>query len=328
MIREAIGPRVTEYVKDVFAVEKFEVSSGYLEQIRISANKLDSASDLFEASVFRLDAGVTITDFSPILLRRFGAAMQRQGLAKRTIRNNLKNIVAIWRFAYRRGDVMLPVALDDIPKVLVEKSMPKAWSVEEVSRICEACMRAPTLRGWGPLHWLALVLLCYDTSLRIGTVRKLTLAALSRGGVYAPANTQKNREETFHELHPETLEALRRMKRLDQCRLLPYPFAEGTLWRQFKRLILIPAGLPCTRNDLFHKLRRTSYTYVSAILGREEATRHAHHKSDLSSSYEDPVLKRLIQGKPGAIDVLPRPRWDSNADRKAISGRPGALQTE
>jgi len=84
--------------------------------------------------------------------------------------------------------------------------------------------------------------------------------------------------------------------------LFPWNHRRNYLQRCFKE-ILADAGLPNSRRDLFHKIRRTSYTQTYIALGKDAASEHAGHTTDMSAVY----LDRTKFDRPRAIDVLPRP---------------------
>lgn len=114
---------------------------------------------------------------------------------------------------------------------------------------------------------------------------------------------KKGRRDTVHRLHPSTLEVLNRISPKTGL-LFNWPFHRDELWRRFSREILIPAGLPATRRDKFHRVRRTSYTMVAKAYGIAAASEHAAHKQDLSRFYLDTSL--LERQNP--LDALPRPK--------------------
>lgn len=126
------------------------------------------------------------------------------------------------------------------------------------------------------------------------------------------ARIQKGGQTTAHQLSQQAHAAIIAM--LDQRddssgdRLFAWPFRLDHIWRAYRRDVLRPAGLPVGRRDLFHRIRRTSYSLVAATQGVEAATRHAAHKSDLSRFY----LDRSHLEAPQPIDALPRLSMQSN----------------
>jgi hypothetical protein len=151
-----------------------------------------------------------------------------------------------------------------------------------------------------------LILLVYDTSLRIGCLLRSKLSQLnpSENRLLVPGELQKGRADTWQPLHPNTVRLLLQIHRKPgDDRLIPWPFSEGHIWKKYEADVLIPAGLPFSHRDKFHRIRRTSYTMVAKAFGIAAASEHAAHKQDLSRFYLDTSL--LDHHNP--LDALPRP---------------------
>lgn len=114
------------------------------------------------------------------------------------------------------------------------------------------------------------------------------------------AETQKQRADQLFRLHPDCSEAIERIWVPERKLLFPWDHSLSTFYRHFKA-ILVQAGLPHSRRDLFQRIRRTTYSYCK--LGGIDAGSQLGHHSDMSRFYEDP----LITGQRQACDVLPRP---------------------
>lgn len=250
-----------------------------------------------------------VTDFNVPNISRFLRWYREQGRAPRTCNDKLEALMRVWRFAYRKR--YCAEKPKRIKKFRVLKHQPRAWRAEEIGRMLAQCQQVQPRRGWTPLHWVALVLVIYDTSLRIGCLMKVPRAAfdVTAGTLTVPAELQKGKVETIQKLHPQTIEVL---KQLPPSELLfPWPWSTGggAVQLRFRREILEPAGLSATRKDCFHKIRRTSYTYTYHLLGPHAASEHAAHSSDLSSNYLDRQLLQELSQQPAPIAVLPRPEF-------------------
>jgi hypothetical protein len=107
------------------------------------------------------------------------------------------------------------------------------------------------------VFWPALILVIYDTGLRITALTSIPMADvdLARGWVTVRADLQKQKAEQVFELHPDTIACLAKMP-VGRAMLFPLPIRLPAL-RERLRKLLIQAGLRATRYDLFHKLRRT-----------------------------------------------------------------------
>lgn len=224
-------------------------------------------------------------------------ALRDAGRSVKTIRNYRQAIL----YLLAEAGVHIDPQLIRPPRNV--RRLPTAWTLEQLSALIRACRAAPTRRGWGPSHWEALTLTIYDTSLRIGCLLRADMAHLdeSTGTLYVPGEHHKGRDDTIQPLHADTVRLIVSLERHDS-RMFPWPFTRRQIWKQFGE-ILTAAGLPSTRRDKFHRLRRTSYTYVARSHGVAVASEHAAHKTDLSSYYLD---KRLID-RPNPLHSLPRP---------------------
>ena len=222
--------------------------------------------------------------------------LRDSGKSAKTIRSYRQAILYLMHAAGLRVD-----ARDVRPPRNVRRR-PTAWTVEELGRLVSACRSAPWRSGWGPPHWEALTLTAYDTGLRIGTLLLADVAHLDGVTLYVPGEHQKGREDAVHHLHPDTSRLLLSLPRTDS-RMFPWPFCRRVIWKHYGE-ILRRAGLPDTSRDKFHKLRRTSYTYVAKEHGIAAASEHAAHKSDLSAYY----LDKSHLNRPNPLEALPRPK--------------------
>jgi|GEM_PF-938606 len=242
--------------------------------------------------------------------------------ANHTINNARCVLIALWRHAWRKRKLAeLP---RDVVKFPTAKLLPEAWSVEQVQRIIAAARTAGSRRrqrGTGcpvppRLFWPAFILVAYDTGLRANALRSIERTHLDweTRWLKAPAEVQKQNADQVFRLHPETIDALKEMNSED-CKLL-FPWRENPNggskeFYQAYRRILKAAGLPASKRDLFHKLRRTSATAVCAIGGRFAAQQHlGHADSKTTERYLDP---RLMTGNATTVaEQIPRPRTPSN----------------
>lgn len=284
-----------DFFQHVFLVNNLNLSEGAATNYRVAINHLTS----FHRTP------VMCRDLSDDLLLRFMRHLNASGTqSARTINNKRCAIKTIWAAAARKGLAQKPGV---IGKFSEPKRIVRAWSVAQVAQIIEAARFAPTIRHWDYRHWRFLILLIYDTSHRVRALLQTPWSALSADGyLLVLAEHAKGHADKLHKVHAETLAAFRDLPPSKSGLLIDWPLSIKEIWPRFK-LILKAAGLPATRRDLFHKLRRTSYTYVYALLGQHAASDHAAHTTDLSRVYLDVTLMNEIKGLPAAIDVLPRP---------------------
>ena len=274
----------------IYVQHKFGLSANTIQQYRIAVGQ------------FRNWYGKPVDQLHEQLVLNWLRSIS-QCRSPRTINNKRQTILTLWRFGFRRGLIKRqPPINDDLPKLREHKRIPTAWSIAEINRLLQACQKVKPVRMWDGRHWQALLLVIYDTSLRIGALLQTArLDVSARGFLICRAEYQKQTRDTVQRLHPQTLQAIDAMP--NHPLLFPWPLHPRAIWRKFRQ-VLQAAELPATRRDLFHKLRRTSYTIVFEELGQDAASRHAGHSTDQSAAYYDPTWQA---GKTQPVDVLPRP---------------------
>lgn len=260
----------------------------------------------------------------------------RGGYAPETANLHRRNLLAIWRYAWKRR--LLAELPRDVPALPEPKHLRECWSAAEVGQLLDACRSVEGSVAGVPasVWWPALIMLVYDTGLRIGAVLSLKVRDFDEreGWVRATHRTQKHRADQVLKLHSDTVDALRAMLSTEErtprrkrvrgtyatrapggvcvkrrplemldTTLFAWPYTGDHLRREFK-LILAAAGLSYRREDLFHKLRRTTATLLAAAAG-EAAAQHQLGHSHISVTrryFDERRLNRVH-----AADVLPRP---------------------
>lgn len=236
--------------------------------------------------------------------------LSQAGRAGRTVNGKRAHLLSLWNFAADEG--LLDPPPRRVPRATEECKAPRAWLTADVDEMLAVAPSATSRRGWAGPEWTALILLLWDTALRISTALRLKPSHLEIdadgvGWINTPGAIQKGKRATRHRLHADTLQAIRDMRAattLDTAdALLPWPYPLRDVQRHFSEQILEPAGLLRPGVPKFHGFRRASYSYVAASLGIERASTHAAHRSNLSRAYADPRI--VEQGN--VLDVLPRP---------------------
>lgn len=225
-----------------------------------------------------------------LLLPWIGERMETR--SKSTARRDLGNVLALWRFAFKRK--LCPTAPpDDIDPIRVDPSIPRAWTVDELSAILSTCRRlrgrlreVPINRGdW----WASLILFLYDTGARITAATNVLTSDLhpERQGVILRHEFAKTSVEQFVPLRDETLIAIGKHYDLRRPKLFPYPWCKKKIWLDLKE-IQLEAGVDCGRYVGFHQIRRTTATQM-AIAGGMEMARLAlgHTRESMTRRYVD-----------------------------------------
>ena len=282
---------LNDFLREVYATHRLNLSTRTLKQY-------DLAAQNFERWAGR---ALTVRDFSDELLLSFMRHLLDEGLSATTVNNYRKYLLLLWNFAYKRR--LVDHSARDVPKLREQKRVPNSWTISEMAQLADACRQAPTIKTWTGQHWLGLVLTLYDSGLRVGCLMnaKATHFDCRRETLFIPAENSKGRNDEEKRLHPDTAKLLSRI--CGTKKLFDWPFHVCQLQSFYRRDVLKPAGMPHGRRDLFHKIRRTSYTLVYKTLGLRAASDFASHTCDLSAYYLD--RSQLNDAHP--LSALPRP---------------------
>jgi integrase len=261
---------------------------------------------------------VRLSDLTDEFLSQYMAAMMDK-ICVASVNHNRRLIIALWRFAFKKK------LIDRLPEVdrLVEyRRVPVAWSMEEYGKILETAkqLEGVVARKYlfgkqkfssendNPANkwWPALLLLAYDTGLRINAILSIKPEYIDfeKGWLRIPAETQKQKADQTFMLHSSTLEILREVKPRGGF-VFYWPLDKTALYIKFRQIIE-KAGLPTSKGTgtLFHKIRKTTATMVADKLGDAAASAYLGHSCmQVTERYLDPTKIHRIQ----AVDVLPRP---------------------
>jgi len=282
----------------------------------------------------------TLDDFTDETVARFMSwCLESRGMAIPTVNAQRRYLLCLWRFSKKKKWV---IELPDVPLLKEYKRVPQAWSIEQLGAIVQAARETPgytdvfshsigrvstkkngtlkyfpassplvrTLGGVeAKVWWPALILFLYDTGLRIGTAMALEPSHLDfeTGWLHVPAEIQKHKSDGRFKLHPDTLAEVKNIHEGKTFeRLFPWSWTRATLYKHFRE-ILDRAGVPVGTKTgcLFHRIRKTSATYVASKMGRAAAIDHLGHSCvSVTERYLDVTKIERIQ----AADVLPRPK--------------------
>lgn len=242
----------------------------------------------------------TLADLEELKVAKFLAKRVRERKPA-TAAKDRSQIRALWELAARRRMVE---TWPTISRIRVPERVPEAWLTEEMERLLASAAQEHTAYEGIPasLWWRAILLVCYDTGERIGSVASTRWRDVRGSNVLFVAENRKGgRRDILRSLKPETVECLRaiRLGREDSDKVFPWPRSKGYLWKRLE-IILKRAGLPHDRSCKFHKIRRTTASYSAAAgLSAQEILDHSDPK--VTRRYIDP---RIVIQK-SASDVLP-----------------------
>jgi integrase len=221
------------------------------------------------------------------------------------------HLSALWNFLARRKLVDVFPDVRPLPEPL---RTPAAWTEEQLARLWKACARQTgTIAGIRAADfWTALHQLAWDSGERISALLGIEWRDidLERGyGEFRAEIRKGRREPNLVRLHADTVAALSRLPR-PLKKVFPWPYCDTMLWLRYGK-ILTDAGLPSSRADKFHRIRRSVASHIKRLGGNAtEILKHSNAAT--TEAYLDP----RITGRQYAVDLLFRP--------DAISGKGGA----
>lgn len=243
----------------------------------------------------------TLADLDELSVARF--LIQRvRDRAVATAAKDRAQIRALWEFAARRK---LVDSWPTIKTIRVPQRVPECWLTEEYERLLASASQERVLLLDIPSAkwWRALLLLAYDTGERITALISIRWRNVKNGAVLFVAEDRKGRRaDVYREISEATAAALEdiRGSRGPDDLVFPWPRTYTYLWTRLE-IILKRAGLPASRRDKFHKIRRTTASYYEA--GGGSAQRLLDHANPQTTRcYLDP---RVVKGK-AAPDVIPK----------------------
>lgn len=247
----------------------------------------------------------TTADLTDEAIQRVMVGMvKRDGLAARTANKFRDNLLALWRFLCRRGEL---TRWPEVAALTEPHRDPVAWSREQLKRLFRACSEVdgdfegvPASLWWHSIHSVG-----WDTGERIGGLLSLCWcdADLDSRWVTIRAEGRKGRSsDKSSRLHADTARLLAAIRAPHRDLVFAWPYCESYLWTKYGKL-LESAGLPNDRRHKFHCLRKSAASYFEAAGGSaQELLGHADGRVT-RQSYLDP---RVVSGK-SASDVLFRP---------------------
>ncbi|MBE3132865.1 MAG: site-specific integrase, partial [Acidobacteria bacterium] len=237
-----------------------------VEQYRVALNHLErfAARD------------VAVTELGDQLVSGLMANLFSQGRSPATCNKTRAHLLALWRFARTGPGNHLLTDQPEVRRLKQPRRLPRAWPAEDLQAILNAASKS---EGWicaapASLWWTALVWTLWETGLRIRATMQLQWDGLDRRRMtlFVAAEEQKQYADQLLAISPRLLhqlDAIRRYNWPDQTArgdIFAWPFDKQrkqyrTLGRHYRKL-LQRAGMPNTKTDLFHKLRKTNASYM------------------------------------------------------------------
>lgn len=239
-----------------------------------------------------LQKAATLDDLSDINISIHMARIRRKGRSAGTANKDRAQILAIWRFANRRGYVK---SWPDIPEDIEPKRTPKAWLPEEVDKMLKHFSQLSGYVGSNKESnfWCAMIHVCLDSGERIGAVRELKWSDINGNWLSVRAETRKGkRTDREYWLVDETVDALKKLDRRTE-QVFHWPYCFSYLWIRYGNL-LKAAGLPHDRKSKFHRFRRTHASILYAC-GADPQRAMGHSDWRTTEGYIDPRFSPEIR---------------------------------
>ncbi|HET6917808.1 MAG TPA: site-specific integrase [Acidimicrobiales bacterium] len=247
----------------------------------------------------------TIEQLTEDRLEHFAAWGIASGRAPATVNMRIGQLVALANFAWKKRKTDYQIR--EVPRIKEPKRAPRAWTVAELGLILRSAAAESGTVGGIPAcdWWVGLLLVMYDTGLRAGAATALRSADLKPPYILARAESSKSKADQIFKLSADALSLLAETRPPERELLFPHGHAPEWPFRRL-RSIIRRAGFECGRRDLFHKLRRTSASYLALVAGKAAAQDHLGHSGPkVTAAYLDPTITESAT----AADLLPRPTW-------------------
>ncbi len=226
------------------------------------------------------------------------------------------------RFARRKKYIEHDLSCVD--RLRVQKRVPTAWTVDDMERLIQSCRQCA---GWvqgvpAAIWWEMLVLVAFDTGIRRRALLNVGMdwLDLQRGTLCVPGEYMKNATEQFFKLSHQTIEVICKSIPPQRDKLFSWPaMCPKTFYGGLGR-ILERAGLPNTRRDKLHRIRRTTASHVAAKYDEGRAIKQLGHlDASCIKRYIDPTFTNQHD----ATAALPRPAWENPRE---VVVEPAALE--
>ena len=261
--------------------------------------KSDNTSRLYTLSIRSFGRTIgknpTLDDLTEENLAKHMQRVLDDGRSRATANKDRAQLLALWRLASKMN---LVDTWPDVPQVSEPERIPTAWLAEELDQLLQAAQRQPGdfCRVPRSAWWRSLILLCLDTAERIGAVSLARWDWMHDQWFTVPAEARKGKtRDRSYRLSPSTIESIDSVRAANAPgpKIFPWPYCKMYLWTLYKKL-LVEAGLPTTRRDKFHRLRRTTASAVHAAgLDAQEALDHQYRRT--TQRYLDPRFKTSAQ---------------------------------
>lgn len=296
-LRELVGHYLARNDYDPKTIQQYEITVRLVERW---LGKRCLARDIFtDEGLARFMKYLTN---SPI---RFGSSNKKR--SPRTVNNKRRDVCIWWNWAFRQTQRngrnwchVMPPDKHDVPKRFEDRPAPVAWTPGDVGEMLLNADAAPVYPTWTTRHWRCLILMAYETGWRIDSLLSLEWRNLKDNTIHCERMKRKRTDTKW--ISDDLCAELNALQRSDGLLIFSWPRSRQIIWDDYRH-ILRACGLPETRKDLFHKLRRTNATQIAKATTIDRAAAAMCHsdRRTVRESYIDPMQM------PDAHIPLPRP---------------------
>lgn len=247
----------------------------------------------------QLGREATTLDLTVENITRLCQSIVDRGHSPATANKVRSQLVALAVEAHNQG--VLPV-IPRVKKLREFSRVPTAWTQAQVRRLFASCrLETGTIAGVkASSWWLALHYCLWDSGVRIGALLQVKWEQIDfdRPTLLVLAEQQKDDADQVFVLRRQTVQALRAIVHPSRSLVFPLDRTRETLYDRYNA-ILRRAGLPTSRRDKFHRMRRSVASHYEAAGGN--ATELLGHSSrEITKHYLDPTIVK----RQHASDVL------------------------
>lgn len=245
-----------------------------------------------------------VADLTNLSVQKF-LAHRKTKVSMGTTLKDRNQIVGVWNYLAKQ-DRTLP--FPTLPPMSPVRRVPKAYTVEDVSRLLRVSLALPGAVAGLPrgLWWASLQRVCWESAERISAVLAATWDDVdldARSITFRAENRKGGRADIQRDISAETAGWLAdlRQGRSGDDRVWPWDRNASTLWLEHNRI----AALAQVTARGFHGFRRSCASYLTLAAGLAAASEQLGHASTemTRSRYCDPTIARPAVSP---VDMLPR----------------------
>lgn len=272
------------FVEERYALEK-DLAKSTLVLYRCCVRNLESWAD----------RPVLLSDLTDDFVNRWLVFLGTTGITKTTIANHRRFLLALWRHAFESR-------LTDVPPLRIRKiqcprSLPEAWSVEQMTRLLSATERIGgrdiPVGVKRSAFWRAFILAAWCTGLRLSDLQRIKRDMIGADGSLI-MRQQKTQWPVLCKLSAEAIAAIDQIGHRPDGLIFGGRLSRGIMFADF-RTLAAAAGLQGTSK----KIRKSGATAVECAQPGSAKGFLGHQTHGLAyRHYVDPTMLGATQPAP------------------------------